>query len=54
MNEREQYLIEKTSKILGKNTMYMSLNQIIEELAGVIEEKEEYIYCPNCGMVKSE
>lgn len=41
MNEREQYLIQKTSEILGKDTKFLSLNQIIEELVEVIENGKD-------------
>jgi hypothetical protein len=37
MTEREQDLVERTSKVLGKETQYMYLVDIIEELLEVIE-----------------
>ncbi|WP_275677612.1 hypothetical protein [Neobacillus drentensis] len=39
MNEQEEMLINKTSIILNKDTSKMSLNDIIEELVTIIEQK---------------
>ncbi|WP_272928180.1 hypothetical protein [Bacillus sp. USDA818B3_A] len=39
MNEQEEMLINKTSLILEKDTSKMSLNDIIEELVTIIEQK---------------
>ncbi|MBM7652201.1 hypothetical protein [Neobacillus cucumis] len=40
MNEQEEMLIYKTSIILKKDTSKMCLNDIIEELVTLIEQKE--------------
>lgn len=39
MTEQEKILCYKTSIILGKDTSQMKLNDIIEELVYVIEQK---------------
>jgi hypothetical protein len=41
MTEQEKRLLYKTSMILGKDTSQMRLNDIIEELIYVIEQKEK-------------
>ncbi|WP_269320306.1 MULTISPECIES: hypothetical protein [unclassified Bacillus (in: firmicutes)] len=41
MTEQEKVLVEKTSAILGRNTSSMRLNDIIEQLVQVIEEKKQ-------------
>lgn len=41
MSEQEEILIHKTSTILRKDTSMMKLNDIIEELVCIIEEKKE-------------
>jgi hypothetical protein len=40
MNEQEKRLLYKTSLILNKDTSQMRLNDIIEELVNVIEQKD--------------
>ena len=42
MTEQEKTLLYKTSIILGKDTSQMRLNDIIEELVNVIEQKDTY------------
>lgn len=42
MTEQEKRLLYKTSIILGKDTSQMRLNDIIEELVNVIEQKDKY------------
>lgn len=42
MTEQEKKLLYKTSIILGKDTSRMRLNDIIEELVNVIEQKDKY------------
>jgi hypothetical protein len=39
VNEQEEMLINKTSMILNKDTSKMFLNDIIEELVTIIEQK---------------
>lgn len=39
MTEQEKKLCNKTTIILGKDTSQMRLNDIIEELVNVIEQK---------------
>ena len=41
MNEQEKELQCKTSKILGKDTAHLTLNEIIAELVNVIETQSE-------------
>lgn len=42
MTAQEKRLLYKTSSILGKDTSQMRLNDIIEELVNVIEQKDKY------------
>lgn len=41
MNSYERELAERVKKILGKEVIYMNLNDIIEELVEVIERANQ-------------